>query len=505
MRSRRRGKIMPATVAEKSSGQILAAAPAAANGADTAAMQKRVDELFDSMQANRYNVGRTTAKERIQKLKKLLKVIESNREAIHQALYADFKKPSAETDLSEIYVATSEIKHAIAHLKQWMKPRPVDPNMAFLTTRAELQYEPKGVCLIIAPWNFPFNLTFGPLISAVAAGNCAIIKPSEFTPATSKLTAELLAQVFPENEIAVVQGAVEASQALLAKPFDHIFFTGSPKVGKIIMKAAAEHLATVTLELGGKSPVIVDETANLNDAAKKVAWGKFMNNGQTCIAPDYVMVHQKNYDKFMDLLKKNIQSSYGESEDARKASPDYARIISKGHQIRLREMVEDAVSNGAKVEIGGEFDEDDRYVAPTVLSNAGPGTRVMKEEIFGPVLPVLPYANLNEAVDLVNSKEKPLALYMFSGSGKNIDHVMTETSAGGSCVNEVLLQFLHPNLPFGGINNSGHGNSHGWFGFKAFSHERAVLKHNTLAPLKLMYPPYTPKVKKLIQLLLKFF
>jgi aldehyde dehydrogenase (NAD+) len=468
------------------------------------AIKDRVDRIFAAQSANRLAVGSTDAKTRIGKLKQMLRWIEGNRQKIYDALYADFKKPQSETDLTEIYYATTEIKHALRHLRDWMRPKPVNPTLAYMTTRAELRYEPKGTVLIIAPWNFPFNLTIGPLVSAIAAGNCVCVKPSEYTPHTSALIREMLGELFDENEVAVFEGAVEVSQALLAKPFHHIFFTGSPAVGKVVMRAAAEHLSTVTLELGGKSPAIIDESANIGDAAAKIVWGKWTNNGQTCIAPDYLMVHEKKYDAFMSALKKNIEKSYGATEEERRGSADYGRVASERHHGRLKQMLDDSVNMGANVFVGGKLDASDRYLAPTVLTEVPEQAPVMQEEIFGPLLPVIKIKNLDEALDRVNAGEKPLALYLFSGRNKNIERVLDRTSAGGTCVNDCLVHYLHPNLPFGGINNSGHGSSHGYFGFKAFSHERAVLRHNALAPMKMMYPPYTGFVKKIIALVTRF-
>ncbi len=472
---------------------------------DTAAIQERVDRVFAAQSANRLAVANTDAKTRIKKLKSMLKWIEGNRQKIYDALYADFQKPQSETDLTEIYYVTTEIKHAIHNLRDWMRTKPVSPTLAYLSTRAELRYEPKGNVLIIAPWNFPFNLTIGPLVSAIAAGNVVCVKPSEYTPNTTALIRDMLAELFSENEIAVFEGAVETSQALMAKPFHHIFFTGSPAVGKIVMKAAAEHLSTVTLELGGKSPVIVDESANITDAAAKVAWGKWTNNGQTCIAPDYLMVHEKKYDQFMDQLKKHIEKYYGATEEDRRNSPDYGRVASERHHARMKQMLDDSVNKGANVFIGGKMDASVRYLSPTVLTEVPEDAPVMTEEIFGPLLPVLKIKNVDEAIERINAGEKPLAMYVFSGKGSNVRKSLDNTSAGTTCVNDCLVQYLHPNLPFGGVNNSGHGSSHGYFGFKAFSHERAVLRHNTLAPMKLMYPPYTNFVKRIIGLVTKYF
>ncbi len=370
-----------------------------------------------------------------------------------------------------------------------------------LTTRSWIRYEPRGVVLIIAPWNYPFNLSIGPLISAIAAGNSAVIKPSEHAPHTSALVRQMLSELFAEEEVAVFEGAVETATELLATPFDHIFFTGSPAIGKIVMKAAAEHLSSVTLELGGKSPVIIDESANLRDCAEKIAWGKYSNVGQTCIAPDYLFTPESIKESFIKELKRAIEKRYSKEPQL---SRDYARIISLRHHQRLEDLLKQSVEQGARVEIGGVSNHAQRYFAPTVLSNVTPEHPVMKEEIFGPLLPIITYQKLPEAIDLINAGEKPLALYIFSRDKKNIDYILNNTSSGGVCINEVLLHFLQVNLPFGGVNHSGMGNSHGFYGFRAFSHERAILKHHRWSPLKLLYPPYTPTVQRLIKLILKY-
>lgn len=469
-----------------------------------AALTRDIERVFAAQMENRYTIAATTAKERIAKLKRLLEAIYRRREDIRRALYQDFKKPAAEVDISEIFAVTQEIKHAIKHLKRWMKPQRVKPTLAMMTTRSYVRYEPKGVVLIIAPWNYPFNLIFGPLAAAIAAGNCAILKPSEFTPHTAALMKEMVKELFPENEVALFEGDKEVAEILLRRPFHHIFFTGSPAVGRIVMRAAAEHLAGVTLELGGKSPVIIDESAAVKDAVEKLTAEKFFNAGQTCIAPDYVFVHQRHYESFLKLLEAQIRSSYGQDEAAREASPYYARVINRGHFQRLSGMVEQALEAGARVAAGGKFNPEDNYLSPTVLTDLPEDTPLLQEEIFGPVLPVLPYEDLSAVLSFINARPKPLALYIFSRRKQNIERILANTSAGGGCINDSAVQFLHPNLPFGGINNSGFGNSHGFYGFRAFSHERAVLKQSLYSPFKLLSPPYTPRVQRLIDLVVKY-
>jgi len=465
-----------------------------------------IQRIYHLQQQNRQHVKNTTARERKAKLKTLKNIVFQRREDIMQALYDDFRKAAAETELTEIATLVVELKHAISHLDEWMRPKKVDTPLSFFGTSAKIIYEPKGCTLIISPWNYPFQLALIPLVSAVAAGNCAIIKPSEYTPHTSALIKDLLKSVFGENEVAVVEGDYTISQELLKLKFDHIFFTGSPAVGKIVMKAAAEHLASVTLELGGKSPVIVDETANVKTAAKRIVWGKFINNGQTCIAPDYLLVHESKYNQLIDEMKKDIGKAYGNSEDAIRQSPDYCRIVNSRHHARIKKLIEDAVHKGANVSFGGKIDDSENYISPTLLTDVPPDAEVMHEEIFGPVMPVLKFRDLKEALSLINSKEKPLALYIFSNRQKNIETILQNTSAGGTSINETMLHNSQPNLPFGGINNSGIGSAHGYFGFKAFSHERAVLKqHLGKGGIENMYPPYKGFVPKLIQIAAKYF
>lgn len=464
-----------------------------------------IQSLFEEQKKNRLRVARQDAQARIEKLKTLRRVIMAHKVPIQKALQADFRKHPGETNLSEIFPVTNEIKHTIQNLEEWMQPQKVSAPLPLIGSQSYVLPEPKGVTLIIAPWNFPFNLTLMPLVSAVAAGNCAILKPSEFTPETTAVIKRVVKQVFEEDEVAVVEGGVETSQELLKLPFDHIFFTGSPRVGKLIMKAAAEHLTSVTLELGGKSPAIVDTSANLDEAAKKITWGKFINNGQTCIAPDYVLVHESIASQLVEKMRHQVEVFYGETEKSRQESPSYARIISDQHFNRLVKLMEDAEKEGARIPVGGHTDASERYIEPTILTHVSPESDVMQEEIFGPLLPVLTYSKLSEAIHFVNQKEKPLALYIFSGSRKVTSTVLAYTSAGGTCVNDAVVHYFHPNLPFGGVNNSGIGKSHGEYGFREFSNERAVLEQpfKYSAP-QLMYPPYTEEVEQVIEFGVKF-
>lgn len=465
-----------------------------------------VKETFQNQRKNALLLRKEPIGKRIAKLKKLKAWIEANSLNIKKAVHSDFRKPGSEVDLSEIYPVITEIKHAIGHLKSWTKKKGVEAPLALLGTNSYVKFEPKGVCLIIAPWNFPFNLTTGPLVSAIAAGNTAIIKPSEMTPNTSELIGTLVSEVFDPKEVAIFQGGVPITQALLALPFDHIFFTGSPSVGKIIMRAASEHLTSVTLELGGKSPVVVDETVNIKDAADKIAWGKFLNNGQTCVAPDYLLVHESKADSLISAIKEATENQFKGSSSSIRESPDYARLVNGRHFKRLVDMLSKSVKDGAIIEYGGESFEEEKYLAPTIVSNVPMDSPLMEEEIFGPILPVVTYNNLEEAIDLINDRPKPLALYYFGNSRKNQKTVLNQTSSGATCINECVLHFNHANLPFGGVNNSGIGKSHGKHGFEAFSNEKPVLKQRVgMTSSKFIYPPYTSRVKRIIDLMIRYF
>lgn len=448
---------------------------------------------------------RSTAEERIDRLVKIGDWIRSHQKAIREALWQDFKKPEVESDLSEIFPVTSEINHAKKNLKYWIKPSKASMPMPMFGTSSHIQYEPKGCSLIIAPWNYPFNLTIGPLVSALAAGCTAIIKPSELTPNTSALIAKMVEELFAPEEVTVCLGGAEVSQALLSLPFDHIFFTGSPKIGKIVMAAAAKHLTSVTLELGGKSPTIVTQSADIPDAAKKIAFGKFVNAGQTCIAPDYILVHESRKKELVAELTIAIRDMYDPKHQGIEKSPDLARIIDSRHFGRLSGYLREALDQGAKLEFGGGIVEGDLYIEPTLLSQTSEDMAISQEEIFGPLLPILSYQTLQEAIDYVNQKPKPLALYVF-GSGTESAEVLEKTSSGNAVVNDCVLHFMHHNLPFGGIGNSGLGKSHGEFGFLAFSNEKGVLKQRVgFNNVTLLRPPYGVKAKKIIASLIKWF
>lgn len=463
-----------------------------------------VDDLFASHAVTALRLRQSSAAERRRKLTKLLDAILSRKDTMLEAAQRDLSKHPTETNLTEVLPLVGEVKHAIANVKRWMKPHRISATLAALGTSSRVIYQPKGRCLIISPWNYPLSLALGPLASAVAAGNTAILKPSEFTPHTNRVVKDIITAVFDVDEVAVVEGAAEAATALLALPFDHIFFTGSPAVGKVVMTAAARHLASVTLELGGKSPVIVDASADLRSAAAHIIWGKMVNAGQTCIAPDYVYVHRDVADRFVDLCRQTIAERYGDTDAAIKSSPDFPRMIHRRHADRVARLIDEAVLLGGQIACGGSSDVDSRYVPPTLLQNVPASAQIRREEIFGPVLPILTFDSLDTVIAEINAAPKPLALYVWAKSERTIEAIKTNTSSGSLCVNLCLQQFAQHNLPFGGVNTSGIGNAHGFFGFKAFSHERAVMSAGPMSALEMLFPPYNDRKRRLSELLIKY-
>jgi aldehyde dehydrogenase (NAD+) len=423
---------------------------------------------------------------RLAQLKTLKQAVIKYESAINSALKADLHKSEFETYAAEIGIINKEIDYAIKHIKAWTKPQKAKIPLEQLPGSGYIYAEPLGIALIVGPWNYPFQLIIAPLIGAIAAGNCAILKPSEIAPHTSSIVAEMLQKYFAPTYIAVVEGGIEISQQLLAEKFDHIFFTGGTAVGKIVMEAAAKHLTPVTLELGGKSPCIVDADINIEYAARRITWGKFINAGQSCIAPDYLLIKQKIKSKLLDSIQKYIREFYGEEPAA---SPDYGRIINQKHFNRLVEFLQ----NG-EVILGGEVNSSERYIAPTLLDPVSLEAPVMQEEIFGPILPVITYTDIEEAIAIINQRPKPLALYLFSQNKKLQERVLQETSSGSVCINDTVMQFAVPALPFGGVGNSGIGSYHGKASFDAFSHYKSVLNRSLLLDVKLRYAPYKGKL-----------
>jgi len=456
-----------------------------------------IDRVYDAQTRRRTAIAASTVEQRRAKIQALERAVLARREDIRAAIFEDLRKPPEEVDLSEIFAVISEARHARRHLGRWMKGRRVRGRLALLTSSSRIVHEPKGVVLIISPWNFPLNLTFGPLVSAIAAGNCVMIKPSELAPATARLMKEIISGLFDESEVAMIEGDARTAQALLEKKFDHIFFTGSPAVGRIVMQAAARHLTSVTLELGGKSPVIVDRTADLDEAASKIAWGKVLNSGQTCIAPDYLLVDESIRDAFVAKLFARLDSM---------STADTGVLVNERHASRVRRLLDSAVAAGARVIHSAPATNDPRAVPMTALTDVPSDSPLMQEEIFGPLLPIQTYRSLDDAIRMIDSREKPLVLYIFSRNRKVIREVIARTSAGGTVVNHALIHFFQLSLPFGGVGQSGMGKGHGFAGFQAFTNERGVLEQRTrFSPIQLMFPPYTRLKKKLIDLTLRFF
>ncbi|MFK8161971.1 MAG: aldehyde dehydrogenase family protein [Lewinella sp.] len=459
--------------------------------------QEALRALLASQRAFASRVRAQKAPERIAKLKSMQRYLneEVHKQALIDALHQDFRKHEVETLLSELGVVLSHIRYVCGRLKGWMEPTKLATPPALTGMSNYVVYEPKGSTLIIAPWNYPFNLALVPLVYAIGAGCTAVVKPSEFSPATTAFIDKMLSDLFDEREVKVVTGEGDTSAYLTTLPFDHIFFTGSPAIGKKVMAAAARNLTSVTLELGGKSPAIIDKDINLKKSANNSIWGKFFNAGQTCIAPDYLLVHESIVDDYLAVLKSGITRFYGENAQA---SPDFARIINDRHFDRIKGLLDDAVKRGATVAHGGQTDANDRFIAPTILTNVSEEMEVMQEEIFGPVWPVMTYKTLDEAIAIINRRPKALAFYIQSNNRKNIKKILAKTSSGGALINEYLLGGGSPSVPFGGVNNSGIGKSFGHHGFIEFSNERPVMERKFLG-LSLAYPPYTNKVKSLVQ------
>ncbi|MBP0016337.1 MAG: aldehyde dehydrogenase [Cyanobacteria bacterium SBLK] len=431
-----------------------------------------------------FQTGKTRAIDfRREALKTLKHLLIADREKILLALKQDFNKSNFESIETELLFCTRQIDYTLKNLKSWIKPDKVPASLFQLPASARIVAEPLGIILIIGAWNYPVQLTLSPLISAIAAGNCAIIKPSEITSRTSVAIAHLIGQAFPSEYITVIEGGKDIVRDLIAHKFDRIFFTGSSRVGQIIMEAAAKHLTPVTLELGGKSPCIIEPDIDLDITARRVAWGKFLNCGQTCIAPDYVLIHRSIKTAFLKKIQEKIEQFYGSDPER---SPDYAKIVNDFHFQRLLSAIEPQ-----KVVIGGKSNAETRYIAPTVMDGVTWDDRIMEEEIFGPILPVLEYEDLEAAIAQINARPKPLALYLFTNKKKTRERVLQATSSGNVCLNDTLMQIVSEHLPFGGVGESGMGTSHGKIGFNTFSHQKSILQRSFWLDLPLRYPPYT--------------
>lgn len=427
-------------------------------------------------------------------LKALKKSIKKHESDILDALKSDLGKNKVEAYATEVGFVMKELSYIIKELKNWAKTKSVTTPMMQFPAKSFIKYEPYGTVLIIGPFNYPFQLVMSPLIGALAAGNCAVVKPSEMTPQTSMVVQEILEEVFPPDYVKVVQGEKEVTSQLLDERFDYIFFTGSTKVGQIVYEKASKHLTPVTLELGGKSPVIIDDTANLKVAAERIAFGKFMNAGQTCVAPDYILIDNEIKMKFVEALQATIQEFYGAQIEQ---SEDFGRIVNDNHFNRLVNIIEDSRQ---QVIYGGESNADELFVAPTIIPDPELSDSVMQQEIFGPILPIIGYDTFNEVYDIVEQYEKPLALYLFTEDSDQITAVFNRLSFGGGCVNDTILHLANPNLPFGGVGHSGIGSYHGKYSFELFSHEKSYITKSTKLESGLLFPPYKGKFKYVKQL-----
>jgi aldehyde dehydrogenase (NAD+) len=431
-----------------------------------------IQRVFAIQQAHQWEMKATSSDDRKEKLKKLKSAVEAHADEIVAAVKQDTRKPENEIKVTEILNVIANIDRNIHNLDEWMKPVEVLPSQN-RNDKARIVYEARGVCLILGPWNFPLGLVFGPLAAAVAAGNCCIVKLTDLCPATAAVAGKIIRQAFDENEVALFESGVEVATALLDLPFNHIFFTGSTRVGKLVMAAAAKHLATVTLELGGKSPVIVDDGADVKKVAGDLAAAKQFNGGQACISPDYVFVKEQQKGPLIEEFRAKVkQNLYREDGSIRKES--IAQIVNDQNFTRVRKLFDDAVARGAKVAVGGTLEQADRTIHPTLLTDVTPDMQIMQEEIFAPIVPVLTYTNIDEVIEHICGRGKPLALYLYSNNRDNIDKVLKRTSSGGVTINGFFSHYLENQLPFGGVNQSGMGSYHGIYGFKAFSHERAI-------------------------------
>ncbi|MFT3925259.1 MAG: aldehyde dehydrogenase family protein [Myxococcales bacterium] len=429
---------------------------------------------------------------RRRQLQQLLELLRREEAQILEALALDLGKPRLEAYTAEIGDTAAGIRYLLKHLKSWLKPVRTSSGLAGFPGKSFVQAEPLGVVLVIAPWNYPFSSVVAPLAGALAAGNCVLAKPSEVAAATSQLLARLLPKYLDPEAVKVIEGGVPETTQLLALRFDHIFYTGNGQVGRVVMAAAAKHLTPVTLELGGKSPCIVDAEANLEIAAKRVVWAKFYNCGQTCVAPDYLLAHQDVYERLLPLLARTIREFWGANPQL---SDDFGRIVNARHHQRLMTLMRGA----GRILVGGQASEQERYIAPTLLVDVPEHAPLMQEEIFGPLLPILPVASLEHAISFVNQRPKPLALYLFSSDRRAAEHVRARTCSGGLVINHALVHLSVHSLPFGGVGESGMGAFHGKYSFDTFSHQRAVLQKPTFLETDLLYPPYTAQKESWIR------
>ncbi|MDD3558584.1 MAG: aldehyde dehydrogenase family protein [Melioribacteraceae bacterium] len=463
---------------------------------------QEIDKVFLLQKKNKLNINSSSAGIRKEKLSRLLDAVIINQSELIEAVSNDLSRSEIETKIIEIFPLVSEIRHIKRNLSRWMRPKYAFPPLTLLGTSGMIEFAPKGQVLIISPWNYPILLTLAPLAMAIAAGNCVMLKPSEFCPGISEVVRRIITEIFDEDEISVIISEADTGSYLVSLPYDHIYFTGSSKVGKQIAKSAAENFASTTLELGGKSPVIIGSDSDLEDAASKIVWGKFINCGQTCIAPDYVLIPSNKEREFIELVKKKIEKYYGSISEI-SSNSDYGRIINDRHKERLTNLLENALAKGGINEIPFNSVIEDKFISPVVISNVNLEMEIMKEEIFGPILPVINYNSFEEIIEIINQTGNPLTAYIFSHDSDFIRRLKQHFTAGSFAVNNVVIQYANYKLPFGGVKQSGLGKSHGFYGFKSFSNELSTLKQLTPSSAKLLYPPYSKVKQKLIDFMIK--
>lgn len=465
---------------------------------------EEINRLFTLQQSNKHLQSKTSVDDRIKKIKKLKACVLAYRQELRDGMYKDYAKPAIEVDLAEIVVLLNEINYTLRKLRSWVGKHGVGTPWFLLGANSYIQYEAKGHALVISPWNYPIHLTLMPLMHSYAAGNVTMIKPSEFTPFTTAVVKKIVHEVFDEKEAVVIEGDASISSFVTHLMFDHIYFTGSPKVGKMIMQAASTHLTSVTLELGGKSPMIIDRSADIDIAAKFAAANKLLNGGQYCIAPDYFFVHESVKDDFIKKFIEQLEYKYGKNIDELKKT-DYCQIINQRQAYRIKRILDDAIEKGATVEYRSGEDAD-TLIGPALFTNTDKSMLIESEEVFGPISTVKTYTHIDEVINYVQQDEKPLSLYLFTKSLEIKRKVRKEISAGTMCINSAIIHYTNYNLPFGGVNHSGHGKSHGFYSFKEFSNAKAVFNQWFPWPLTLLlFPPFDVKTRKFINLFTRFF
>ncbi|MFI4979208.1 MAG: aldehyde dehydrogenase family protein [Nevskiales bacterium] len=463
-----------------------------------------VRAAFERIAARAPALVETTAEQRIAKIRKLLAAILEARPKIHEAVRKELGLCDTDID-AQLLMVKAECEFIIKHLAQWMRRQPVKGSLMTLGKKSYIQYEPKGVVLNLATWNAPYAISFVPALGAIAGGNGVIIKPSELAPHSAQVIADIVRAALPEDEATVLQGGPEVAQELLAQPFNHIFYIGGHQVGRLVMRAAAEYFASITLEMGGKNPTIVDASADIEDAARKISWGRLSNAGQVCIAPDYALVHESVQQPFVEALKRSMTAMYNADGKGFDRSPEYPRIINQRHFERIRDLIEDARAKGATIAFGGDYKAEERFIAPTVITNVTDDMKIMHDEIFGPVIAVVPFRQREDVLRMVRSKPKPLALYVYAKDRTEIEYYLRHTTSGSTVVNHNMIQSgTNPCLPFGGVNASGIGRLGGWYTFNETSNARAVVEEGP--PLdknpNAFFPPYTDKYRKMANAML---